>query len=189
MTADDGLVGRLMKGSVDRALRMQPRRVTRIADDLLYASPSQREVVEQFAAAGRRLVEGGLAPRTLGVIAVRRTETSASRTTKAADLTRIDNRTLESIELDDESWFGGVLRHGDAVIVAWPPSLLAVGTHLGVPSSIAEHLPPIDTDLGPDRLVLAEDGSCLSIAETIEAAITWLEIAEHAATMQLRRSS
>ena len=188
MTADDGLVGRMMKGSVDRALRMQPGRVTRIADDLLYASPSQREVVEQFAAAGRRLVEGGLAPRTLGVIAARRTETSASRTSPAADLTQLDNRTIESIDLNDESWLGGVLRHGHAVIVAWPASLLAVGIHLEAPASITEHLPPIATDFGSDRLVLAEDGSCMSIAGTIEAAITWLEIAEHAATMQLRRS-
>ena len=189
MTADDGLVGRMMKGSVDRALRMQPGRVTRVADDLLYASPSQRDVVAEFADAGRRLVEGILAPRTLGVIAVRRTETSASRTAPGADLTQIDNRTLESIDLTGDSRLVEALTHGHAVIVAWPPALLAVGVHLDAPLSIARHLPVIDSHVGSDRLVLGDDGSCVAIADSIGAAITWLEVGEHVAHMQLRRSS
>lgn len=189
MTADDGLVGRMMKGSVDRALRMQPGRVTRVADDLLYASPSQRDVVAEFADAGRRLVEGGLAPRTLGVLAARRTQTSASRTAPGTDLTQIDNRALESIDLAGDSRVVVALGHGHAVIVAWPAALLAVGVRLEAPPSIAGHLPVIDTHLGSDRLVLSDDGSCTAVADSLRTAITWLEVGEHVALMQLRRSS
>lgn len=123
-----GMIDRLMRSSVDRALKMQPRRTQRVADELLYAAPSAREDVGAVRQAGERLVRAGLCPGGLGAIAVRRTAKRAAITAVGADLSALDNRHLESVDLDDRvSPALAALRAGaDAAVYAFPPTLLAL---------------------------------------------------------------
>ena len=187
MTRSDGILNRWMKGSVDRALEMQPRRTSRVRDEYLYSAPSAREVVAEIADAGRRLVEGGLAPRTVGAIAVRRTDAIAARTAPGTDLARIDNRMLESVPISDDDPVAGALAHDETAILCWPPALSALATRLEPVPSLAARLPAIASEPGPARLVENFDGSWLAIAPTVAQAIEWIEVAEHAARMQARR--
>ncbi len=187
MTPSDGIVSRWMKGSVDRALQMQPRRTSKVRDEYLYAAPSARELVAEVAEAGRRLVEGGLAPRTAGAIAVRRNETSATRTAPGADLASLDNRMLESVRIDDDDPVVNALQHDAAAILCWPPALSALEAPLEPVPSLADRLPEITNQLGSARIVSNDDGSWLVLAPTVTQAIEWIEVAEHAARMQTRR--
>ena len=189
MTPSDGMVNRWMKSSVDRALQMQPRRTSKVRDELLYAAPSAREVVAEIADAGRRLVEGGLAPRTAGAIAVRRSESTATRTAPRADLAHLDNRMLESVKITDDDVVVNALRYDAAAILCWPPELSALEQPLEPIPSLADRLPPITSELGPARIVSSDDGSWLVLAPTVTEAIEWIEVAEHAARMQTRRGS
>ena len=187
MTAADGMISRLMKGSVDRALRMQPRRAGAVRDEMLYAAPSARELVAEIANAGARLVEAGLSPRVGGVIVVRKSEGSGTRTLADADLGSIDNRSLETVSLGSGDPVLSSLEHGDAVIKAWPPELLAVGSDLEIVPSMALMVPDISTEFGPDRIVILPDGVCIGIGPSVGKVIGWLESANHAARIQLRR--
>jgi hypothetical protein len=187
MTPSDRLINRWMKGSVDRALQMQPRRTSKVRDELLYAAPSAREVVAEIADAGKRLVEGGLAPRTAGAIAVRRNETTATRTALGADLSALDNRMLESVEIDRGDPVVNAVRFDDTVILCWPPALSALDAPLDAVPSLAERIPHVTSEIGPGRIVPQSDGSWLVLAPTVTEAIDWIEIAEHAARMQIRR--
>lgn len=96
-----GLLDRMMRGSVDRALRMQPGRTREVADEYLYAAPSVRPEVEAIRRAGRHLVMAGLAVTGLGAVAVRRSDVAAVVTRSEADLAAIDHRDLSTIMLDD----------------------------------------------------------------------------------------
>jgi hypothetical protein len=187
MTPSDGLINRWMKGSVDRALAMQPRRTSRVRDEYLYSAPSARELVAEVADAGRRLVDGGLAPRTAGAIAVRRNETTATRTALGADLSNLDNRMLESVAIDRGDPVVSAVRYDDAVILCWPPALSALDETLDPVPSLAERLPEVTSEIGPSRIVSQADGSWLVLAPTVTEAIEWIEVAEHAARMQSRR--
>lgn len=189
MSPADGLVSRLMKGSVDRALEMQPRLTSRLRDEYLYSAPSARETVAEIADAGRRLVEGGLAPRTVGAIAVRRTEDSATRTEPGADLSDLDNRRLQSVKIATDDAVVNALRFDGAAILCWPPALSGLERPLDPVPSLAALLPDLTTELGPSRIVSNDDGSWLAIAPTVKQAIDWIEIAEHAARIQIRRTS
>jgi hypothetical protein len=177
-----------MRGSVDRALEMQPKRTSVVRDELLYASPSVRELVAEIADAGQRLVEGGLAPRTLGAIAVRRTESIATRTAPKTDLANIDNRMLQSAPIAVDDPVTGALVHDHAAILCWPPALSGLAEPLDPVPSLAAWLPPIADEPGSGRLVRNSDGSWLAIAPTVSDAIEWIEIAEHAASLQSRRT-
>ncbi len=187
MTPSDGIVSRWMKGSVDRALQMQPRRASKVRDEYLYAAPSARELVAEVAEAGRRLVEGGLAPRTVGAIAVRRNDTSATRTAPGADLASLDNRMLESVHISRGDAVVRALRHDEAAILCWPPALSALEESLDPSPSLASHIPDITSEIGPGRIVHQADGSWMVLAPTVTQAIEWIEVAEHAARMQTRR--
>jgi ribulose-5-phosphate 4-epimerase/fuculose-1-phosphate aldolase len=123
-----GMLDRLMRSSVDRAMRMQPRRTQRVADELLSAAPSNREEVGALAEAGRRLVVGGLTPPTLGALAVRRADSHATLTMPGVDLSAIDNRTLESVAIDDRSSpaMAGIRAGAAAAIHAFPPHVIAL---------------------------------------------------------------
>lgn len=123
-----GMIDRLMRSSVDRALRMQPKRTQKVADELLYAAPSAREDVGAVRAAGIRLVEQGLCPAGLGSIALRRSPKRAVLTAIGADLSALDNRHLESVDIDDRvSPALAALRAGaEAAVYAFPPTLLAL---------------------------------------------------------------
>lgn len=187
MTPSDGMVNRWMKSSVDRALQIQPRRTGKVRDEYLYAAPSARELVADVAGAGRRLVEGGLAPRTVGAIAVRRNETSATRTAPGADLSNLDNRMLESVRISRGDAVVKALRHDEAAILCWPPALSALEEPLEPVPSLAALIPDIASEIGPGRIVRDADGSWLVLAPTVTQAIEWIEVAEHAARMQIRR--
>ena len=189
MTPSDGMVNRLMKGSVDRALQMQPRRTSKVRDEYLYAAPSARELVAEVAEAGRRLVEGGLAPRTIGAIAVRRTDTTGTRTAPDADLATLDNRMLESVRIEGDDPVVIALRHDAAAILCWPPALSALDEPLDPVQSLAARIPEITSEPGPARIVHNTDGSWLVLAPSVSQAIEWIEVAEHAARMQSRRRS
>lgn len=188
MTPTDGIVSRWMKGSVDRALEMQPRRTSRVRDEFLYAAPSAREAVAAIADAGRRMVEGGLAPRTAGAIAVRRTDDSATRTEPGADLSDLDNRKLQSVKIESGDALVNALRFDAAAILCWPPALSALERPLDAVPSLSGLLPEITNELGPARIVSTVDGSWLALAPTVAQAIEWIEIAEHAARIQSRRT-
>ena len=168
-------------------MEMQPKRTARVRDDLLYAAPGSRDVVAVIANAGRRLVDGRLAPRTLGAIAVRRNDATVTVTEPGCDIGAIDNRMLETVSLDVDGWWSGPLAHGQAAIRCWPPGLISVGGIFDPVRSLAEHIPRIVQRIGPNAIVLSDDGSCVSIADTIERAIVAVEVAEHAALMESRR--
>ncbi len=189
MTPSEGMINRWMKGSVDRALEMQPRRTSKVRDEYLYSAPSARELVAAVADAGRRLVDGGLAPRTAGAIAVRRNETNATRTAPGADLSNLDNRMLESVDISRGDPVVGAVRHDDAVILCWPPELSALDEPLEPVPSLADRIPEVTSEIGPGRIVHQADGSWLVLAPTVTEAIEWLEVAEHAARIQTRRRS
>lgn len=189
MTPSDGTVNRWMKNSVDRALQMQPRKTGKVRDEYLYSAPSARELVAEVADAGRRLVDGGLAPRTVGAIAVRRNETKATRTAAGADLSALDNRHLESVDISRGEPVVNAVIHDDAVILCWPPALSALEEPLDPVPSLAERMPDVASEMGPERIVHQEDGSWLVLAPTVREAIEWIEVAEHAARMQTRRRS
>lgn len=176
-----------MQRSVDRAMQMQPKRTARIRDDLLYAAPSSRELVAGIADAGRRLVDGHLAPRALGAIAVRRNDATVTMTRDGCDLAAIDNRELETVPLDAAGWWSEPLAHGDAAIRCWPPALVSMGATFEPVASLVEHMPVISRRPAASSIALFDDGSCVSIAETVEAAISAVEVAEHAARIESRR--
>lgn len=123
-----GVFGRLMRSSVDRALDMQPKRTQRVADDLLYASPSAREEVASIRSAGARLVECGMLLPSVGSIAVRRGDGRATVTIAGSDLSSLDNRSLESVELSDRRTpaMAGLRAGGRAAIHAFPPYVLVL---------------------------------------------------------------
>lgn len=189
MTSRDGpgLVSRLVQRSVDRAMGMQPKRTAKIRDELLYAAPGAREMVAEIADAGRRLVEGGLAPRRLGSIAVRKSETAVTVTEQGCDLAAIDGRSLETAENGAESWWASAIGHGDAVIRCWPPALVAIGGEFRPIGALNREMPAIVEAPEPDSIVLDADGTCLSIAATVGRAIAAVEIAEHAARIESSR--
>lgn len=188
MTPTDGIVSRWMKGSVERALEMQPRRTSRVRDEYLYSAPSAREAVAAIADAGRRLVDGGLAPRTAGAIAVRRTDDGATRTEPGVDLSVLDNRKLQAVKIEGDDAVVSALRFDAAAILCWPPALSALEGPLEPVRSLAGLLPEITDELGPARIVSNDDGSWLALAPTVTQAIEWIEIAEHAARIQNRRT-
>lgn len=166
---------------------MQPKRTARIRDELLYAAPGARETVAEIADAGRRLVEGGLSPRRLGSIALRKSETAVTVTEEGCDLTAIDARNLETAETGPESWWVSAIGHGNAVVRCWPPALVAIGGEFRPIGSLRREMPKIVGVPEPDAVVLDADGTCLSIAATVGLAIAAVEVAEHAARIESRR--
>lgn len=194
-----GMIDRLMRSSVDRALRMQPKRTQKVADELLYAAPSAREDVGAVRAAGIRLVEQGLCPAGLGSIAVRRSPKRAVLTAIGADLSALDNRHLESVDIDDRvSPALAALRAGaEAAVYAFPPTLLALvaqGVELETGVSdladivgevrVVDHLDDIRSGLG----VLSGRGVVSGHDDPL-AAVARLEAAEALARITVIRHS
>ncbi len=194
-----GMIDRLMRSSVDRALKMQPRRTQKVADELLYAAPSAREDVGVIRAAGARLVDQGMCPAGLGSIAVRRSPKRAALTAIGADLSALDNRHLESVDIDDRvSPTLAALRAGaEAAVYAFPPTLLALlaeGVELETGVSdladivgeirVVDHLDDIRSGLA----VLSGRGVVSGHDDPL-AAVTRLEAAEALARITVIRHS
>lgn len=194
-----GMIDRLMRSSVDRALKMQPRRTQRVADELLYAAPSAREDVGAVREAGERLVRAGFCPAGLGAIAVRRTPKRAAITAIGADLSALDNRHLESVDLDDRvSPALAALRSGaEAAVYAFPPTLLAlvsegVELFVGV-SDLADVAGPVaivdSVDAIRSGVTVVAGRGVVSGHEDPLAAVARLEAAEALAIITLTRLS
>lgn len=125
-----GLLDRLMRRSVDRALDMQPKRVRAVADEVRFAAPSAREEVAAVADAARRLVAGRLALPTLGRVAVRRTDRVAVVTAPGADLSDLTGASMTTVHLDGDDATEPLLvpiRAGSgAAVLGQPVALLAL---------------------------------------------------------------
>ncbi len=94
---------------------------------------------------------------------------------------------LETVSFDVGGWWSGPLAHGQAAIRCWPPGLISIGGVFDPVRSLAEHIPQIVDKPSANAIVLSDDGSCVSIADTIDRAIVAVEVAEHAALMESRR--
>jgi hypothetical protein len=123
-----GVFDRLMRASVDRAQRMQPKRTQRVADELLYASPAARDDVAAIRNAAARLVAVGIMLPTVGAVALRRNDDRATVTIAGTDLTRVDNRSVESIPLADRRTpaMAGIRAGGEAAIHGFPTHVIAL---------------------------------------------------------------
>ena len=123
-----GVFDRLMRASVDRAQRMQPKRTQRVADELLYASPAARDDVAALRTAAARLVEVGIMLPTIGAVALRRSDDRAMVTIAGTDLTQIDNRSVESVPLADRRTpaMAGLRAGGNAAVHGFPPHVVAL---------------------------------------------------------------
>lgn len=187
------MLDRLIRGSVDRAMRMQPRRTRTVVDEYLYAAPEWREQVAAIAAAGRRLVAAGLCPPTAGSIAVRRSPTKAAVTALAADLGSIDNRHLETVALEDKvSPVLSALRAGaDAGIWAFPPALMALAATGRTPLALSVELAAVSGEVVMAAGLAEVRGGLTLVAghgvvcghESVGSAVARLEAAEALAVM------
>ncbi len=127
------LLGRLMRQSVSRATKMQPKWVDRAVNEHLYAAPSARDEVAAIAEAAARLDRLGFAPAGLAAIAVRRSAGRATVTAAGCDLGSVDNRHLESVAVEagaeaNRAVLAGLLAGHNAAVWAYPPKLLCHGT-------------------------------------------------------------
>ncbi len=125
-----------MRGSVDRASRMQPKRLDRAVNDHLYAAPSARDEVASIAEAAARMDRLGFAPAGMAAVAVRRSPGRATVTAAGCDLGAVDNRDLESVPIrgdrgPDRPVVAGLSDEHQATVWCYPPLLLAcsVGGH------------------------------------------------------------
>lgn len=179
-----GVLARLTKSSVDLALRIQPRRTARVRDDILYAAPAERETVSEIREAGARLVAAGLAPTTLGMIAVRRNDATITRTIPGTDLRLIDNRFLESVGADDPHPAVAALQSAPAAVWGYPPYLLAMQDTQPIRQIGIEELRAVVGEIMLDPPLLG-DGVCVLPGRGVVAtgadpgeAVTRLEAAE-----------
>ena len=194
-----GVIDRLMRASVDRAQRMQPKRVERAVDEALYAAPMNKDLVAGVSIAAARLVSAGLTPALLGSVAVRGERHKATTTRPEADLRSIDNRSLERADLDDRVTpaLAGLRAGNQAAVWAYPTALLAADAG-------GLEIEPVSAGLalvaGPINVVddIEQAGSGVSIVrgdgvlagdQTPEAAVTRLEAAEALARMTIAKHS
>jgi hypothetical protein len=150
-------------------------------------------------AAGARLVDQGMCPAGLGSIAVRRSPKRAALTAIGADLSALDNRHLESVDIDDRASPAlAALRAGaEAAVYAFPPTLLALvaeGIELetGVSdlADIAGEIRMVDhvDDIRSGLAVLSGRGVVSGHGDPL-AAVTSLEAAEALARITAIRHS
>jgi ribulose-5-phosphate 4-epimerase/fuculose-1-phosphate aldolase len=129
------LVDQAMRSSVERAMRLQPRGTRRMADELLYTAPAERETVAAVRAAGARMVEAGLALPTAAAVAARHGPSSMTISRRGVDVARLDGRHLVRLPLDGQAdddvpetadLLGRLIAGGaGAAVWAHPVSLLA----------------------------------------------------------------
>jgi ribulose-5-phosphate 4-epimerase/fuculose-1-phosphate aldolase len=186
-----GILDRFIRSSSDRALKMQPKRVAKVADEYLYAAPAVREEIEGVRNACRRLVEAGLASASLGRIAMKRTDHAVSQIVPGSDLTAVDARHFETADrsLDDPVVEAAAV--AGAAVLAHPVSLLALAVAGRTPDTsityLAEQAGPIEIvdALPSDRpgvWILPSLGA-VAIAADVDDAVTRLEAAERLAAI------
>lgn len=114
------LIDRAIHASAQMALRIQPRRVDRVAGELLYSSPSKREDVAEIRRVGILMVSAGLTPPGLGRIALR---SGRSVTVTEGSLDLVDARHLRPAS-DDDLLVRAAARVG-AALLAFPEGILS----------------------------------------------------------------
>jgi ribulose-5-phosphate 4-epimerase/fuculose-1-phosphate aldolase len=112
------VVDQAMRSSVDRAMKLQPRGTRRVADELLYTGPSERDTVAALRAAGARLVEAGLSVSTAGAVAARQGPATMTISRRGADLARLDGRHLVRLRLDGHDADDDVAAPAGAIALA-----------------------------------------------------------------------
>ncbi|NOY55292.1 MAG: hypothetical protein GXP34_04820 [Actinobacteria bacterium] len=180
-----------MRRSVDRAVQMQPRRVDRIRNDLLYAAPSERDLVAEIRRAGERLLAAGLAPPTLGALAVRRSAKSATRTAVGTDLGCIDNRALDTVPINDSEPLVTALASHEAAAWGVPPMLLTLAESGRVPDAVVDSMSEaagsirlgVATGPFPEGVTVIRGIGVVAAGRDLDDAVTRLEAAEILATI------
>ena len=188
-----GLLDKWMRTSVQRALRMQPKRVSKVADEYLYAAPRAREEIEAIRDACRRLVETGLTSSSLGRVALRRTEHAVTEVTPGTDLSAVDARHLQTADRSEGDLVVEAAAEAGAAVLAHPSSLLALTAAGRVPdtqlAALAEQAGPIEIVDAPPagRLgvwVVPSQGA-IAVDSEVARAVTRLEAAERLAAITL----
>jgi ribulose-5-phosphate 4-epimerase/fuculose-1-phosphate aldolase len=178
-------------------MKLQTRKARRVADELLYSVPAERDAVAVLRTAGARLVEAHLAISTVGVVAARHGSSWMTVTRIGTDLTRIDGRHLIRVGLEDDRLpddapdASGVLREiirvgADAAVWAHPVSLLACaagGIELDRSASNELAAPAETVTVIPGRGVVSAGDDPLDAVSRLEAAERLAEI-----TLAIRRT-
>lgn len=189
-----GFLDRMLRSSVDRALKVPPLRPRRAAEEALYAAPAQRALVADIQQAAHRLSVTGLGLSGAAVVAARRSNGTVAVTRFDADLAAIDNRSLLTVPnaatesrhvrvADAARRFGGaVWAHPAALLTlaashrepdpAVSSSLAAVAGRISVGGEMTEG----------GVTVLAGD-AVLAAGSTASEAVTRLEAAERIAAI------
>lgn len=191
-----GLVDRMIRSSVDRALRLQPRRARRIADETRYSSPSARGLIDDLAAAARRLLASGLAVPTATRLAVRRDDGRIAVSIAGADLARLDGGRVETLDpARHPTDLAAVAARVGGAVAVHPPALLALATLGRTPD------PHASAELAALAGVLSRDlptqpgvgilpaGVAIGADRTAKGAVARLEAAERLAEISLRLST
>ena len=188
-----GILDRLMRASVDRALRMQPKRVSKVADEYLYAAPRVRDEIETIRAACRRLIETGLTSSSLGRVAIRRTEHAVTRIAVGTDLTAVDARHLETADRSEADPVVEAAAAAGAAVLAHPPSLMALAGRGRTPDvsieALAHQAGPVEIIEGPPDgtygvWVIPTLGA-IAAGPDVGDAVTRLEAAERMAAITI----
>lgn len=191
-----GFVDRMIRSSVDRALRLQPPRVRRIADETRYSSPSARDLIDDLARAARRLLAGGLVVPTATRLAVRRDDGRVTISVTGADLGHLDGGQVETIDpAHHPTDLATVAARVGGAVAVHPPALLALAVLGRLPDQrasgeLAELTGAVTRDL-PNRpgVGILPAGVAIGADTTAEGAVARLEAAERLAEISLRFST
>ena len=187
-------IDRAIRSSVDRAQKMQPRRVRRVAEETLYSAPAQRSLVEDLRSAGEYLISAGLGTRAGSVVAVRRSDRSVAVTRTDTDLTAVDGRSIETAPVaPDGDPVARTAALVGAAVWAHPPALLALAARGGsvdasTSRGLAGRCGPIvsgDDLREPGVGVVAGEGVLAAGSSAVDA-VARLEAAERLAPITLR---
>jgi ribulose-5-phosphate 4-epimerase/fuculose-1-phosphate aldolase len=188
-----GMWERWMRSSVERAVRMQPKRVRKVADEYLYAAPGAREEIEEIRAACRRLVETGLTSSSLGRVAIRRTAHAVTQVAPGTDLNAVDARHLETADRSGADPVVEAAAACGAAALAHPSSLMALAAVGRTPErtlkALADQAGPIEIvdrpDPGTEGVWVVPSLGAIAVAGDIGGAVTRLEAAERLAQITL----
>lgn len=186
---------RAIRSSVDRAQKIQPRRMRRVADETLYSAPSQRGTVEDIRRATGFLLASGLGTRAGSVVAVRRNDRSVAMTRPDSDLEAVDGRSLETVTVESYGAHPVVRAAIDfgAAVWAHPVSLLALAAagrsaDRSLSKDLADRCGVLisGTSLEHPGVAVVTGEGVLAVGETAVDAVSRLEAAERLAAITLR---
>ena len=200
-----GLVDRVMRSSVDRAMKMQPRRVRRIADETRYATPSERPRVDEIRAACTRLATARFSVAGLGLVATSREAGGLTVTEAGADFTDVDARhlvTWSPADAGDDvdprhsllaTLYSAIAGGGDidAVVVAHPPHVLAAAASGRLPGAFDGALGSVAGPIGHGPIdgpgVWVIDAGVAAAGHNAVDAVRRLEAADRIAEIDMIR--